>query len=101
MVIVEFFDRTPIENMISSIANAPEKVVFVGDKKRMMKQDAAFRRFLAAIGNTTTELEYRGVKVHALHEIVHVLEGVVEDYPNCCFDLTGGDDLTHSPSFSS
>lgn len=94
MVIVEFFDRTPIENMISSIANAPEKVVFIGDKKKMLKKDADFRHFLAAIGNTTTQLEYRGIKVHALHEIVHVLEGVVQDYPSCCFDLTGGDDLS-------
>lgn len=94
MVIVEFFDQTPIKNMVSTLANAPERVVFVGEMSRMKKQEAAFQRFLSAIGNTTTELEYRGVKVHALHEIVAVLESVVQDYPGCCFDLAGGDDLT-------
>lgn len=94
MVIVEFFDRTPIENMIGAFANRPERVVLVGETKKMKQQDNNYRRFLAATGNDVTQLEYRGVKVHQLHEIVRVLEGVVQDYPGCCFDLTGGDDLT-------
>lgn len=94
MVIVELFDRTYIENMISTFANRPERVVLVGDWKKMKRQDRNYRRFLTATGNDVTELEYRGVKVHQLHEIVRVIEGVVQDYPGCCFDLTGGDDLT-------
>lgn len=94
MVIVEFFDRTPIENMIGAFANRPERVVLVGEMKRMMQQDENYRRFLAATGNDVTQLEYRGIKVHELHEIVRVVEGVVQDYPDCCFDLTGGDDLS-------
>ncbi len=94
MVVIEFFDRSPIENMISALANAPERVVFLGELKQMKKQDAAFRRFLRAIGSEATELEYRGIKIHALHEIVAVLEKVVQDYPGCCFDLTGGDSLS-------
>lgn len=35
MVIVEFFSETMIENMISALANAPERVVLVGDAKMM------------------------------------------------------------------
>jgi hypothetical protein len=94
MVIVEFFDRTPIENMISSLANSPEKVIFVGNKKIMIKQDETFRRFLRSINKEEIKLEYRHVQVHALHEIVKVLEEIVHDNPGCHIDLTGGDDLS-------
>lgn len=94
MVIVEFFSETMIENMISALANAPERVVLVGDAKMMKKCDADFRNFLKAIGNDTTELEYRGVRIHDLAEVVRVVEGIVKDYPGCHFDLTGGDDLS-------
>ena len=66
----------------------------MGETKKKKQLDNNYRRFLAATGNDVTQLEYRGVKVHQLHEIVRVLEGVVQDYPGCCFDLTGGDDLT-------
>lgn len=80
--------------MISALANSPERVVFIGERKQMKQKDAVFHRFLSAISNSTTELEYRSIKVHALHEIVEVLDQVVQDYPGCCFDLTGGDDLS-------
>lgn len=94
MVIVEFFSQVPIENMISALTNAPERVVFVGESKRMKKYDPAFHRFLESVGNTTTQLEYRNVKIHELSEIVRVIEQIVMDYPGCHFDLTGGDDLS-------
>lgn len=94
MVIVEFFSQVPIENMISALTNAPERVVFVGESKRMKKYDSVFHRFLESVGNTTTQLEYRNVKIHKLSEIVRVIEQIVMDYPGCHFDLTGGDDLS-------
>lgn len=94
MVIVEFFSRNQIENMIGTFANRPERVVFVGVLSVMRRSDETFRRFLAATGNTLTQIEYRGIRLHELSEIVKVLTRVVEDYPGCCFDLTGGDDLT-------
>lgn len=93
MVIVEFFGSSPIDNMISALANAPETVVFVGEYKVMKKYDAVFRRFLEAIGQTDTKLEYRGVRAHELHEIVKTLEQIVSDYPGCHFDITGGEPM--------
>jgi len=93
MVIVEFFSRTPIDNMITTLANRPERVIFVGELKRMQKHDAAFRRFLQAVGNDVTQIEYRHVRVHELSEIVKTLEQIVLDYPRCHFDITGGDAL--------
>lgn len=92
-VIVEFFSSSPIENMISVLASEPDLVVFLGDSKRMKKQSHVFQRFLEEINNTKTQMEYRTIKVHELHEIVKVVEEVVLEYPGCHFDLTGGDSL--------
>lgn len=94
MVIVEFMDRTPIENMASCIANHPETVVFVGDKKMMAKQETTHLRFLNAIGNDATKLVYYPILRNNLKSIVSVLTNIVEEYTDCYFDLTGGDELT-------
>ncbi len=94
MVIVEFFSQVPIENMISALASSPERVIIVGESKKIEKKLPVFRRFLEAVGNTTTQLETRNVEIRKLNKIVQVLEEIVADSPGCHFDLTGGDDLS-------
>lgn len=42
MVIVEFFGQSPINNMVSTLTNHPETVVFVGDLKKMKKNRPRF-----------------------------------------------------------
>ena len=93
MVIVEFFSRSPVDNMISTLVNRPETLVFVGDPKQMRQWDPVFRRFLAATGNTATQLLYRETQSHDFHEIVHMLEQLVLEYPGCHFDITGGEPM--------
>ena len=92
-VIVEFFSSSPIENVLSILAARPDLAVFLGDAKRMKKQSHIYQRFLEETDNTQTKIEYRPIRVHELHEIVNVVESVVRDYPQCHFDLTGGDSL--------
>lgn len=91
MVIIEFFSNSPIDNMISTFTNRPETVVFLGDTSIMQKWDPVFRRFLASVGNTQTQLLYRNTKRRSLHSLVRILEGLVEEFPGCHFDITGGD----------
>lgn len=93
MVIVEFFSQTPIENMISALANSPERVVFLGEYKKMKRYDPVFRRFLDSAGNTVTQLEYRNIRIRDLTGIVEALEELVRDYPGCHFDITGGEPM--------
>jgi len=93
MVIVEFFSQTPIENMISALANSPERVVFLGEYKKMKRYDSVFRRFLDSVGNTVTQLEYRNIRIRDLTGIVEALEELVRDYPGCHFDITGGEPM--------
>lgn len=94
MVIVEFFSQTPIENMISALANRPERVIFLGEYKKMKRYDPAFRRFLESVGNTETQLEYRNIRIRDLSGIVEALEQIVREYPGCHFDITGGEPMS-------
>lgn len=93
MVIVEFFSQTPIENMVSTLANSPERVIFLGEYKKMKRYDPVFRRFLESVGNTRTQLEYRNIRIRDLSGIVEALEQIVQEYPGCHFDITGGEPL--------
>lgn len=94
MTIVEFFDRTPIENMVSCLANRPQKIIFVGEKSRLEKQRDQFYRFLDEVENFVTVIEYCPVNKNSLSDIVDKLTRIVEENPECSFDLTGGDDLS-------
>ena len=90
MVIVEFFGRTPIDNMVATLVNRPDTVIFVGNPKLMKKSDPVFRRFLAATGNTATRIRYEEIRSHDFHEIVTLLDRLASEYPDCHFDITGG-----------
>ncbi len=92
MTAVEFYDRTPIENVISSITTVPDKIIFIGDGKTMRKFDKSFRNFLDKRG-LGTEVVYKSVNRHDLNNIVGVLSDIIEEEDECVFDLTGGDDL--------
>lgn len=92
MTIVEFFDRTPIENMISCLTVQPDKIVFIGEKKPMKRQEEIYNEFLAEKG-LTVEFEFKPINKNSISKIAEVLTEIIETEPDCAFDLTGGDDL--------
>lgn len=92
MTVVEFYDRTSVENIVSSITIAPDKIVFIGDGKVMKKYDPIYRSFLKKRG-LNIEIAYQSIKRNNLNDIVQVLSDIVETEQQCVFDLTGGDDL--------
>lgn len=92
MTAVEFYDRTSIENIISSITTIPNKIIFIGDGKIMKKFDPFYRSFLEKRG-LNIEIAYRNIKRNDLNDIVQVLSDIVETEKQCVFDLTGGEDL--------
>lgn len=92
MTVVEFFDGVSIENMASCLAIRPEKIIFIGEKKPMKKQEEIYRRFIFSYG-LDAELDYRPINKNSVEQIVSVLIEIVENERNCVFDLTGGEDL--------
>ena len=40
MTYIEFFDKTASENICASLANAPTRVVLIGDKMKLLQKHA-------------------------------------------------------------
>ena len=92
MTVIEFFDRTPIENMVSCLTLFPDKIIFIGNGKEMKRQKAVYENFIARKGLKTTISCY-SVNKNELNSIVTVLSQIIENEDDCIFDLTGGDGL--------
>jgi len=93
MTAIEFYDRTPVENVISALTTQPDKIVFVGENSQMRNFNAIYARFLQERG-LSIAVSYRGINRHDVNSIAQVLASIVEEEEECLFDLTGGDDLT-------
>lgn len=92
MTAVEFYGRTPIENVISSLTTVPDKIIFIGDGKVMRKFDSVYHTFLEKRG-LNIEIAYRNIKKNDINDIIAVLSDIAETEEQCVFDLTGGEDL--------
>lgn len=91
--LIELFDECQIENVAGCLAFEPENIIFVGfedvltpDKKN------AFRSFLNQ-KNISVNIKYIEVKRFDFDDISNKLTYLVENNEDCCFDLTGGEDL--------
>ena len=93
MTVIEFFDKAAIENMLSALLCGPDRVIFIGDSaKRMNRSMSAYREVLANRG-LSVELMCRSVRKNDLKAIVTALTEIVEQEPECVFNLDGGEDL--------
>lgn len=92
MTVIELFSSSPIDNMISCLTVNPDKVVFVGDGRKMRNRVKSYAVIAERIGMKTV-FEYRSVTQSDLNKICEVLIDIVETEEECCFDLTGGNEL--------
>ena len=91
MTAVEFFDRAPIDNIISSLTTLPDKIIFIGDENSMNQTRDVYHNFVKR-RNLAVKLEFRPIK-NDIGDIVRVLSAIAEQEQDCLFDLTGGADL--------
>ena len=92
MIIVESFEKAPIENMVSVLAAKPDKVIFLGDVAQMREPVQKYRTILDKKG-ITTEILLKGIQKNNLNNILTVLTNLIEDEEELIFDVTGGEDL--------
>ena len=92
MIIVESFEKAPIENMISVLAAKPEKVVFLGDAAQMREPVRKYQEILNKKG-IATEVVLKGIQKNNLKNILSVITVLVEKEEELIFDITGGEDL--------
>lgn len=93
MTIIEFFDKSPLENIAGALLCRPERVVYIGDKKRQMEKGIdAYQRVLGTRG-IDVSMTYKTVNRNKLDNIMETLRLIMSENTDCVFDLTGGDDL--------
>lgn len=92
-VLIELFDKDPIENMLGACVFEPEIVVFLCDRRDIsMLKEAAVVRLLRQ-RRLATQARFLYFDTSDPVQIKRVLAAVVRDYPGCVFDVSGGRDL--------
>lgn len=93
MTIVEFYDKYAVENVAGALLCNPERLILVGKNLKKMERSKQIYRELFESRGLQTEILCRPVQWQELGEITDTLAALVEEYPDCRFDLSGGEDL--------
>ena len=93
MTYIEFFDKTASENVATCLTYVPERVIYIGDNAKMMKKH--IERYSRVFSDRDYDIEflYKAVSKSNLDNIVELLTELVEEYDNCVFDITGGEEI--------
>lgn len=92
MTLIEFFGKDAIENICSSLVKVPDRIVLIGDRKSIRKHADRYKTILFARG-IDVDILCRTINKNKMQSIVDSLSGIVEEFNDCVFDLTGGDEL--------
>lgn len=93
MTYVEFFTKDAIENICTSLLQVPERVILIGDSKKLMQRHAERYQSLFAQRGVAIEFVCKAVNKNSLQSVVDELTAILASYNDCVFDLTGGEDL--------
>lgn len=93
MTIVEFFDKTSVDNIASTLLCNPDKVIFIGSSGRKIRR--SIENFKSVIQARGMDVEFvcKTVSRNNLYEIVDVLAAIVDENSDCVFDMSGGEEL--------
>lgn len=95
MTLIEIFDRTPIENIISTLALKPDRTVFIGpDLKKARRMIARYEKVLENRG-MSCEMTTVSVPKNDLCGIAKAIRGIiggVRENENVVIDISGGDE---------
>ncbi len=93
MTLIEFFDKTAIENVCACLVRKPERVILLGDKMKILQRHAEIYRQIFAGRGQVIEFIPRTINKNDMQCIIEAMSQIVDEYENCVFDLTGGEDL--------
>ena len=93
MTYIELFDRTHTANVCGMLTNPPDRVILVGEKyKTLQKHAVRYREVMLARGQSC-EVIPRSVNKNNITSIIELFSSIIDEYDDCHFDLTGGEDL--------
>ena len=91
--LIELFDKRPIANVLGTEMFQPERTVFLCDKEisenRSMQQKLKNYFKQRGLG---TQVQFRETATLNAASVKRTLEAVVEQYPDCALDISGGSD---------
>ncbi|MBQ9516941.1 MAG: DUF1887 family protein [Eubacterium sp.] len=93
MTYIEFFDKSVTENIYTTLANPPEKLILVGSDKEWLKEHKKRYSALFKSKSISTNVSFKVINHNNLNACVDEISRIVEDDDECVFDLTGGNDL--------
>ena len=93
MTLIEFYDKTKLENIAGALLLRADKLIFIGDNQKAITKSIPVYQNLLEKRNINTEICYKTVNKNNLSVIVEQLSLIVEENDDCVFDLTGGEDL--------
>ena len=91
MTLIECFDRSVAENIVSCLHLRPEKLIFLGEQHKMQPIMQSYRSFFAARG-MQVDVQMQHVRMKKMEEITQALDRIVRQEGKCVIDVTGGDE---------
>ncbi len=91
--LIELYDERPLENVLGVEVFRPEQVVYVcpddfnNEKRVRAKLDAYFKH-----RGLSPMLFFARASVYETERMLELFRGIVEQYPDCALDITGGTD---------
>ncbi len=93
MTYIEFFDRRGVQNICTSLIDPPQRVIFLGDNSKLMNRHIAYYQRVFADRGLDIQFSCRSISKSNLQYAVQVISQIVEDYDDCVFDITGGEEM--------
>ncbi len=93
MTYIEFFDKTSLENICACLTDAPERVIFVGDDAELMNRYKENYKKVFSKRDENIEFVCRKIIKGNVDNIIEVLTKIINEYENCVFGITGGDEM--------
>lgn len=90
MTIIEFYDSTAIHNALSTLLLRPDRLILFGTDAKEMYAFSRRLQMLMRPRNLTTKIQVIPIRQNSFSVILEKLENLVQTYPDCAFDLSGG-----------
>ena len=93
MTLIELFDKTPVENILGSLALKPDKVVFVTpESRKAIRAIPNYQKILVGRG-IYMEMRVKSIAKNDLEAIVAALYDIISDpTDDYIIDISGGDE---------
>lgn len=93
MTFVEFFDKASVRNICSCLAHKPDRVIFIGNNKKLMKKYIPIYHGIFAGKGKNIDFSCRSVPKNDIDEIIKALCEIVEESSDVVIDIDGGEDV--------